>query len=207
MRGAVVERGKTYSFVLLRKRDPDTGRNRQRWIGGFTTKRACEAALAEAVGWVHAGTFAADSGPMKVGEYTKDWLAAIEATIRPSTHGFRLHRVDRNAAHALGGGLIASHDHSSNPSRSDLQRRNVPSELGPDPPPRSSPGSRLHRYLPDRRAIRRRRHDRCDRRIPAEHEDCRDGPGAKRPGSAGSSPAEHRRPSRPRGCIARNRGC
>lgn len=91
MRGAVVKRGKTYSFVLPLERDPETGRKRQKWVGGFTTKRACEAALAEALGRVQAGTFAADSGRMTVAEYAKDWLAAIESTIRPSTfHSYSL---------------------------------------------------------------------------------------------------------------------
>ena len=91
MRGAVVKRGKTYSFVLPLERDPETGRKRQKWVGGFTTKRACEAALAEALGRVQAGTFAADSGRMTVAEYAKDWLAAIESSIRPTTfHSYSL---------------------------------------------------------------------------------------------------------------------
>ncbi len=85
MRGAVVKRGRTYSFVLPLDRDPETGRKRQKWVGGFTTKKACESALGEALGRVHAGTFAADSGRLTVAEYAKDWLAAVEPTIRPST--------------------------------------------------------------------------------------------------------------------------
>jgi hypothetical protein len=68
MRGAVVKRGTTYGFVLPLEPDPETGRKRQKWVGGFTTKGACEAALAEALGRAHAGTFA-DSGRMRVGEY------------------------------------------------------------------------------------------------------------------------------------------
>jgi len=39
-----------------------TGRRRQKWVGGFTTKKACEAVLGDALGRVQAGTFAADSG-------------------------------------------------------------------------------------------------------------------------------------------------
>jgi len=85
MRGAVVKRGKTYSFVLPLERDPETGRKRQKWVGGFTTKKACEAALGEALGRVQAGTFAADSGRMTVAVYAQDWLAAVEPTVRPST--------------------------------------------------------------------------------------------------------------------------
>jgi len=85
MRGSVIKRGKTYTFVLPLEPDPATGHKRQKWVGGFATKRACEEALAEALGRVQAGTFAAESGRMTVAEYSKDWLVAIENTVRPST--------------------------------------------------------------------------------------------------------------------------
>ena len=42
MRGSVVKRGTTWSFVVDVGRDPGTGRRRQRWKGGFATKRDAE---------------------------------------------------------------------------------------------------------------------------------------------------------------------
>lgn len=85
MRGAVVKRGKTYSYVVPVGRDPRTGRKRQKWVGGFRTKKACEDALGEALGRVQAGTFSPDVGRTTVKQYATDWLAAVEPTIRPST--------------------------------------------------------------------------------------------------------------------------
>ena len=39
MRGSVVKRGNTWSYVVDVGRDPVTGRRRQRWKRGFPTKR------------------------------------------------------------------------------------------------------------------------------------------------------------------------
>ena len=46
MRGTVVKRGRTWSYVVDVGRDPVTGRRRQRWRGGFASKRDAEHALA-----------------------------------------------------------------------------------------------------------------------------------------------------------------
>ena len=39
MRGSVLKRGRTYSYVLYLGRDPATGKKQQKWTGGFRTKR------------------------------------------------------------------------------------------------------------------------------------------------------------------------
>ena len=39
MRGSVVKRGRTWSYVVDVGRDPESGRRRQRWKGGFATER------------------------------------------------------------------------------------------------------------------------------------------------------------------------
>jgi integrase len=46
MRGSVVKRGRTWSYVVDVGRDPVTGRRRQRWRGGYATKSDAERALA-----------------------------------------------------------------------------------------------------------------------------------------------------------------
>lgn len=46
MRGSVVKRGKTWSYIVDVARDAETGRRRQRWKGGFATRRVAERALA-----------------------------------------------------------------------------------------------------------------------------------------------------------------
>ena len=59
MRG-IVMRGKTYSYVFVLEPEHE-GKRRQKWVGGFRTKKEAEAGLAEALGRVHAGTYS-DAG-------------------------------------------------------------------------------------------------------------------------------------------------
>jgi hypothetical protein len=44
MRGSVIKRGKTWSYVVYLGRD-DSGRKRQKWKGGFATTREAEDGL------------------------------------------------------------------------------------------------------------------------------------------------------------------
>jgi integrase len=85
MRGSVVKRGATYSVVLELDRDPQTGRRRQKWHGGYRTKRAAERALAEAVDAINHGTYIPKTR-QAVNEFVAEWLRAIEPTVRPATH-------------------------------------------------------------------------------------------------------------------------
>ena len=84
MRGSVIKRGKTWSYVLYLGRDAD-GKNARSGSGGFPTRR-----LADAAAWVDAldrrskGTWA-DAGRMTVGEYLDEWLAGIRPTVRDKT--------------------------------------------------------------------------------------------------------------------------
>ena len=83
MRGSVVKRGRTWTYVLSVGRD-ETGRRRQKWVGGFATKKAAEAALTEALGRLQAGVWA-DPGRQTVGEYLDDWLVAVKPTLDEAT--------------------------------------------------------------------------------------------------------------------------
>jgi integrase len=91
MRGSVVKRGDGYSVVVELDRDPVTGKRRQKWHSGYRTKRDAERALSEIVASLHAGTYL-EPTKQTLREFTKDWLAAIEPTIRPATH----YSYDRN---------------------------------------------------------------------------------------------------------------
>ena len=51
MRGSVVKRGKTWTYILSLGRAPATGRQRQKWVGGFATRRAAEEALTRRPRW------------------------------------------------------------------------------------------------------------------------------------------------------------
>jgi integrase len=83
MRGSIVKRGRGYSYVLYLGRD-ESGRKRQKWVGGFRTKKDAEVALAEALGRVHTGTFT-DPGGLTVGQYLEQWLDGIAPSIREKT--------------------------------------------------------------------------------------------------------------------------
>lgn len=120
----MVKRGAAgYSVVVELERDPVTGKRRQKWHSGFSTKRAAERALAEMVAAVHTGMFIEPTN-QTIGEHLTEWLAAIGPTIRPATHysydrNVRLHvvprlgsvqlrRVDGGMLNALYAELLAS---------------------------------------------------------------------------------------------------
>jgi integrase len=83
MRDGLIQRGKTWGFVLDEPRDPATGKRRQRWVGGFRTwkeaKEARDDARARGPRW---------KAPSRLllGEYlTGTWLPSIRAKVAPST--------------------------------------------------------------------------------------------------------------------------
>jgi integrase len=83
MRGAIVKRGKSWSYVLYLGRDQN-GKKRQKWVGGFRTKRDAEDALTQSLDRVRTGTWA-DPGRITVAEYLEQWLEGIRPSLRPKT--------------------------------------------------------------------------------------------------------------------------
>jgi hypothetical protein len=80
MRGSVVKRGKSWSYVVDVGRDAVSGCRRQRWKGGFATRRDAEQALARALtGEV------ADAGLLTVGAFLEQWFAGHAPSLKPST--------------------------------------------------------------------------------------------------------------------------
>ena len=84
MRGSVVKRGRTWSYVVDVGRDPGSGRRVQRWKGGFATKRQAELALRRALDAVEAGE-TADAGGLCVAAYLEQWLSGVQNTVKPTT--------------------------------------------------------------------------------------------------------------------------
>ncbi|MDP8976461.1 MAG: site-specific integrase [Actinomycetota bacterium] len=83
MRGSVLKRGKTWSYVLYLGRD-EKGRKRQKWVGGHRTRKDAEAALLDALTRVQTGVYA-DPGRQTVGEYLEGWLDAVKPTLAATT--------------------------------------------------------------------------------------------------------------------------
>jgi hypothetical protein len=99
VRGSVVKRGEGYSVVVDLDRDPITRKRRQRWHSGYRTKREAERALSEIIASVHAGSYI-EPTKQTLREFTSEWLAAIEPTIRLATHcsysrNLRMHVLPR----------------------------------------------------------------------------------------------------------------
>jgi hypothetical protein len=82
MRGSVVNRGNTWSYVVDIGRDPMSGRRRQTWKGGFPTKREAERGLGRAFAAVGAAQVP-DAGRLTVGTYFDQWLAGHAPSLKP----------------------------------------------------------------------------------------------------------------------------
>jgi integrase len=83
MRGHVRKRLKRWSIVLDVGTDPETGKRKQRWHSGFETKREAEAALTRLLGQLQTGTYVAPTKRTVAEFLEREWLPAVEDTIRP----------------------------------------------------------------------------------------------------------------------------
>jgi integrase len=77
------------------------GKRRQKWHSGFRTKRDAERALNEILNRIGAGVYV-DPGRQTVGEFLREWLLAIENTVRPGTWTSYRSNVERHIVPALG---------------------------------------------------------------------------------------------------------
>ncbi len=88
VRDGLVRRGKTWSYVV-RVRDPETGRSKQKWVGGFRTEGAAKAARDEARVKARRGEFV-DRNQITVGQFLDEWVEAHAVEIKPKTlDGYR----------------------------------------------------------------------------------------------------------------------
>ncbi|WP_258111605.1 site-specific integrase [Alicyclobacillus sp. SP_1] len=83
MRGSVVKRGSTWSIVFDIGRD-EQGKRKQKWVGGFTTKKEAQAALAEQVTAVEKGSFVAPAN-QTFADFLNEWGEQKKLQVRPST--------------------------------------------------------------------------------------------------------------------------
>jgi integrase len=85
MRGHIARRPSgRYAVVVELDRDPITGKRRQRWHGGYRTKKEAEQALTELLGRIQRGEYVMASTET-VGDYLDIWLDTIRQRVRPST--------------------------------------------------------------------------------------------------------------------------
>jgi hypothetical protein len=102
MRGSVRKRGSTYTWYLDVP-DPVTGKRRQRSRGGYRTKKACQAALNDALAALRAGTFVETSRRTLASYLVDEWLPAMQPPrVRPSTWLSYQRSLERHVIPALG---------------------------------------------------------------------------------------------------------
>jgi hypothetical protein len=103
VRGSVRTRGSTYTWYLDVP-DPVTGRRRQRSKGGYRTKKACQAALNDALATLRAGSSWRRPSKRTLASYlVGEWLPAMQPPrVRPSTWLSYQRSLERHVIPALG---------------------------------------------------------------------------------------------------------
>lgn len=85
MRGSVIKKGGRWYVKIELDPDPATGRRRQKWHAGFATRRLAERARIDLLSKLDRGEYVEPSH-QDLAAFLTEWLAAIEPTVRPSTH-------------------------------------------------------------------------------------------------------------------------
>lgn len=83
VRDGLVKRGSTWSYVI-RVADPETGRSKPRWVGGFATEEEAKGARDEARVRARRGEYV-DRSRVTVAAYLDSWLDAHAVEVRPRT--------------------------------------------------------------------------------------------------------------------------
>jgi integrase len=83
LRGGVVKRGRTWSYVI-RVKDPETGVSKPRWVGGFATEQEAKAARDEGRVQARRGEYT-ERNRITVTAYLDDWLDSHAMEIKPRT--------------------------------------------------------------------------------------------------------------------------
>ena len=104
MKDGIEQRGSSWTYVV-RVRDPQTGRMKDAWVGGFATEREAKTARNAARTAADQGTAVAATR-IGVNEYLEEWLEASAARVRPTTLvSYTLH-VRRYIVPAIGAGRL-----------------------------------------------------------------------------------------------------
>jgi len=84
MRGHIRRRGTKWAAVVSLGHD-ESGRRKQQWFSGFTTKKAATQKLTEVLGSLQGGNYVEPTKRTLGAFLTKEWLPSIAASVRPST--------------------------------------------------------------------------------------------------------------------------
>lgn len=105
MNGSVQKRGNKWTVVLSLGRDPATGKYRQKWIGGFATKREAQAKLTELLHQMQTGTYV-EPTKETVGAYLSRWLETARQGLGAKTAERYQELIERHVAPRIGSVLL-----------------------------------------------------------------------------------------------------
>jgi len=101
LKDGVIRRGSTWAYVV-RVADPETGKSKPKWVGGFPTEAAAKAARDEARVAARRGEYV-DRSALTVGDYLNEWVAGHAGSVKPGTAvGYRAD-VERYLIPRIGG--------------------------------------------------------------------------------------------------------
>lgn len=79
----IAKRGSSYSYIV-RVKDPETGKSKQKWVSGFATKEEAKSARDKARTDSREGVFVSPS-KITVGEHFEEWWEIKKTKIKPTT--------------------------------------------------------------------------------------------------------------------------
>jgi integrase len=100
LRDGVIKRGGSWSYVI-RVPDPATGVSRPKWVGGFDTEEAAEAARDEARVRARRGEYV-NRSTFTVADYLAEWVEAHASTVKPKTLAGYRHDIDHYIVPRIG---------------------------------------------------------------------------------------------------------
>lgn len=90
-------------YVVVNLGRDTSGKRRQKWHGGFGTRREAEVARAKIVGELHAGTYSEPSRSTLSEWVTAQWLPTVRSQLKPSTFDSYRRNLELHVLPRIGG--------------------------------------------------------------------------------------------------------
>lgn len=99
-KGNPFKRGKTWTFIYYTY--DESGKRKQHWKGGYTTKEEAESELEKVKAKITLGILEKQDSTMKLGKYLDSWFDIHKLTLQPNTINGYSNNIDRHIKPALG---------------------------------------------------------------------------------------------------------
>ena len=106
LRDGVLKRGNSWSYVI-RVSDAETGANRPKWVGGFSSEAEAKAARDIARVAARRGEYV-DRSAITVSAYLREWLATQVVAVKPKTLAGYRHDIEHHVLPRIGGLRVQS---------------------------------------------------------------------------------------------------